>query len=366
MSIQNRIVAFSLSFLGGLTLCAGGDAQAADFAHRATLNSTSQRIGIGRTAVELLVPQAGRGASAIGDALLRQFGTSTTGVTTAGKVSVVSRPQRVRYLSDDWYLEVLGDGTAARYRNFQRIAAAADATYGKSVKMDHGTLERLGREFILSDLRSFVTVGTSEQLVASHSAYRVDSISQDATTAPVQQSAAVSTVIFSRTVNGVAVVGPGSKVAVLFDANHSIVGFDFDWPTYGSAGRTQTTLGLAATHSRASTVLPNDPFGAGRTLERLECGYYDGGARKRATATPIQPACLYHYTSLKRTLDDAGAVEETRAAFAEPLPVGTTVEADPKWPEALALCSGSRLCGTVPSVREAADSGALPRTPSGD
>lgn len=73
---------------------------------------------------------------------------------------------------------------------------------------------------------------------------KLHSLSQDTTTAPVQQSAAIDTVIFSRVVNGVAVVGPGSKVAVLFDANHSIVGFDFDWPTYASAGRTQPIIGL--------------------------------------------------------------------------------------------------------------------------
>lgn len=75
---------------------------------------------------------------------------------------------------------------------------------------------------------------------------------------------------------------------------------------------------------------------------------------------------MYHYTSLTRTLDVTGAAEDTRAAFAVPLPVGTTVEADAKWSESLALCTGSRLCSTTPVVRAPADSGVLPSTPSRD
>lgn len=366
MTTQNRTRALSLSLLGGMLLCAGGSAHAADFAFRSSLDASSKRSGLGRASVEVLTPRAGRGATAVADELFRKFRGSTSALSTAGTYSVVNRAQRVRYVGDGWYLDVMGDGTAARYRNIKRIDEASDAGFGKSAKMDHATLERLGREFILGTLRGFVSLSTSDQLVASHSAYRVDTIGQEAATAPVQQSFALSTVIFSRTVNSVPVVGPGSKVAVLFDATGAIVGFDFDWATYEATGRTQSALDLTATHTRARSVLPNDPFAAGRTLERLECGYYDGGARRRSSATPIQAACMYHYTSLSRILDTSGAAEDTRAAFAVPLPVGTTVEADAKWPESLALCTGSRLCGTTPVVRAPADSGALPSTPSGD
>ena len=75
---------------------------------------------------------------------------------------------------------------------------------------------------------------------------------------------------------------------------------------------------------------------------------------------------MYPSTSLTRTLDVTGAAEDTRAAFAVPLPVGTTVEADAKWSEAQALCHGRRLLCINPELRTPAHSGVLPSTPSRD
>lgn len=359
--------ALSLSLLSGATLFAAiAPAHAADFAYRTTLDAVSRRGGIGRASVDVLEARAGRGAAAVAAELFGKFRTSTSGVSTAGTYTTVVRRDRTRYLGDGWYLDVLADGTAGRYRNYTRIADAADARYGSSAKLDHTTLERQARDFVNTSLRGFVTVGTSEALVASHSAYRVDSISAEGTTAPPSESVAVSAVVFSRTIGGVSVVGPGSKVAVLFDATGAVAGFDFDWPTYAATGRAQTTLDVSATHGRARAVLPHDPFGPGRTLMRLECGYYDGGARKRGVATPIQPACVYHYTSMQVETDVTGARQVTRAAFAMALPVGSRVEADPKWRESLALCEGSTLCGTDSSAPAPVDAAVEPMTPSLD
>ncbi|MBI4511074.1 MAG: hypothetical protein HY698_15685 [Deltaproteobacteria bacterium] len=322
-----------------------GKADAADYSARRTLDAASRTSGLGRSSVELLSRAKGPGQDIVMKTILEKYRTSTGGVTTSGEYQIDQQATRTRISGSGWYLQVHGDGTMVRYRNIARLDAGA--RLGKPVvyRMTNDELEKRGRDFISRDLSGFIKLGQNETLVPFKTEYQVDG-GQSASGGSATNLVVASTVVFSRTIDGLHVVGPGSKVAITFINDGTPVGFDFDWAPYARTGRKQEVLAVSKILERGKRFLPT---GGTTKLQRFECGILDQGARRRDPSALLQSACYFHQMSTRvgdaarNRLNPADGL--IRSAHADPIPAGLTVEPDLKWPQAMALCTSSTLCG---------------------
>ncbi len=323
--------------------------------YREILNKNSRANGLGRAKLPLLERQPGRGAKVVGAELLARYRDSRAGITTAGAYTSDANGKRVRYTgADGWYLQVYGDGSAVRYRNYPYLDSASNFPLPRTERLPDNRLEALARSFIANDLARYVQLSRSDGLEAFSVVLEIDGFQQNIPGAPVREEVRASTVNFVRTVDGVPVVGRGSKVSVIFANNGMPVGFDLDWPTYAATGETQSVVGPSAVNQRALKILPVNPFAARSTIRRYECGYYDDGARRRDAKAPVQAACFIQYVAT--TVGDAARNKVDpndglfKAGYADAIPAGLVVMADQGWPQAMLLCTGEPGCGKAPPI----------------
>jgi hypothetical protein len=244
-----------------------------------------------------------------------------------------------------WSLDVTADGNGVEY---QDAAAGARAhALGKPVtqKMSADELEQKGRDFIASKLSSQIVLGANEELVAVRADYRFEG-GQDAKTGEVSQAVVANRIVFGRTLNGVPVVGNGSKVVLTFVNDGSLESFRYDWPQYQAAA-SQNLVDAGEILSRVQKVIgarngvatPTSgvavPSSEGQAypvaltpntkLQALECGYYDAGSFTRHAAQSVQPGCAYHAVS-----QDSNGM---RAGYAGAVPAGDQFDQDEAWLE---------------------------------
>jgi hypothetical protein len=319
---------------------------AADFPQRTALAQRSASVGLGRAQVTLLSRDAGPGAAAQVDALATRFGQSALAVTTRGSAEQLVKAGSIGLRGDGWLLQAYADGTRVRYRNYAALDAKASLARPVAQRLTPPALETLGRRFIAAHLADLLALDTTEALVPLFTEHEISGAVGvgPGAVAPEEQVTA-STIVFGRTVDGVAVIGPGSKVAVLFANDGEPVGFDFDWPRYTPTARTQRVLALPEILERSHGLTSLDLQAPGVTVKRMECGYFDAGARRHDPAALIQAGCSLHYT--QRTIVDTEAHRRdatsghTLAAIVDVLPAGEVVERDHGWPQALRLTDGS-------------------------
>lgn len=345
----------SIRILAVGVLLTASIADASDYPFRQTLDRTSASSGPGRTTMPLLTRQAGPGMRATADAFVQRFAGATGNLHTRGAFRVVDGPARarIRYLGDaGWDLRVFNDGTALSYRNTAYLNSAANPSRPASQRMANDQLESLGRALIANQLAPFVLLARNETLVALFSEHRIDRAIAVGGADPSGEEVTESSVIFARTVDGSAVVGGGSKIAIHFANDGTPVALDLDWPVYAAQRTTVDILPIDSIGKRATALLPADPFAADSVLQRIECGYFDAGSRRGDLTAAIQPAC-YYFVRTTRVIDpDLNRLDPNDglgvAAIAEPIPAAVQVGVDSRWPEALALCSGDPRCGVAP------------------
>lgn len=353
--MTSRLHVICLSAAG--VLLAASTAHASDYPFRTSLGLSSAASGPGRATMPLLVRRAGPGVRAAADAFVRRFAGATGNVHTRGSFRTIIGPEiripRVRYVGDaGWDLRVYHDGTALSYRNTAYLNSASNPSRPATQRLSNDQLEALGRAFIANELGSLVPLERNETLAALFSEHRIDRAMAVGETAPVSEEVSESSVIFTRAIDSSAVIGGGSKIAIQFANDGTPVAFDIDWPVYASQGTQVDVLALDAIHRRASAVLPVDPFAHDAQLQRVECGYFDAGARRGDVTAAIQPACAYFVQTTRVGDPERNRVDPSDgllvSAFVEPIPAGAKVAVDGRWPEALLLCTGDTRCGTAP------------------
>jgi hypothetical protein len=162
----------------------------------------------------------------------------------------------------------------------------------KALKVDSGALA-----YIHSKLGASIVLGENEELVPLLTDYRLEG-SQDLSIGLVTRSVAANRIVFGRKLNGVPVVGNGSRVVITFANDGSVESFFYDWPKYVSTdaqslvtpstllGRIQQAVSARTGVASAFTAaVPEQKEAAGRValdtgtrLESMQCGYYDAGA----------------------------------------------------------------------------------------
>lgn len=313
---------------------------AADSSFRVSLDAKSRRVGVGHPSLPILVRLAGPGREMATAKLLNRLGASSSLSVRieAGATTEVS-DDRSRTTAGDWSLTVFADGTKAKFQNYAYLTRHPELIRKVERRMPQEEAEKRGAAFIASELSEFVVVGSNEALVPLKTIYEIRQAQSVNSKTPDPAEAVSTTAVFSRTVNGVAIVGTGSKVAVTMANDGKVVAFDYDWAPLAYGGEQQEVLGLSSINRRAAGLSGKNMSPGSVAMKHFECGYADLGARKAGSGSVLQPACVLQYLDEKAV---AGGIITSGHGYL--IPTGVNVRADKGWPEAQALCLGSDVC----------------------
>jgi hypothetical protein len=215
-------------------------------------------------------------------------------------------------------------------------------------------LQSAGRDFIARALADTIVLGPTERLEPDVTSARMDGgVAVDGKSA--YSAVVANRIVFTREIEGIPVMGAGSKVTITFLNDGSVESFRYDWPQYVPTERIQATANVEEILKRVQRVAgmqtdrdfmrksdypsssqgpPPLETGSKATLQRLACGYYDSGVMVREADAPVQPGCYYHVVY---ATGDGKFI--ARAARSGAVPAGQPFESDRSWPEA-ALLSG--------------------------
>lgn len=331
----------NLNFLTAAALAAGvmissATSQAEDLPQTKTRQQLSVSQGFGVTSLPVLQRGSAVNQNEVSNALIQNLRP----LSAHQSASVGGA---LRTTGDQWLLQVSSDGTAAEFRDLAVEASAHSLGKPISEKMNAGEMEQKGRAFIAAHLTSNIVLGKGEQLVALRADYRSEG-GQDLATGKTDSAVVANRIVFGRTINGVPVVGNGSKVMITFTNDGSVESFRYDWPTY-QAGSAETVVGPGEVLSRLQKVVgvrtgdspvsvaavPSNAAKAfpltltpNAQLQALECGFYDSGSPARKT-NAVQPGCTYLAVS-----HDANGM---RSGVAGAVPAATSFSSDPGWLE---------------------------------
>ena len=307
-------------------------ASAEPSAERDRITRVSLSEGLGARTVPLLEvvsPEGGRDGQLNRIlALLAGSPDRRIHVRNAGRSSVSGRSTVLFAADESWYLEVMGDGSRFRYRgNIDEPAEDGDGTPGR---LDLGTLERLGRAFVVDRLAPLIPPVGGETLVFLGSRYLREGSTTE--TEPFTSEVRANIAIFGRAIDGVFVAGPGSKITIWFSRVGEPVAFFADWPTYRRTSREQETLDIDGIRHRVRRYADKSQHLIARNLTSFECGYLDLGVFKRQTGI-IQTGCLAVHR---------GPIGAFHYGAIETIPIGVAVVSDPQWPVTRFIATGRR------------------------
>ncbi len=334
MTLKWTILSLGVACLAGIPLAEAGTSFA-----RADANAAqSLASGMG-TARPLLLQRLAGNADATLATLLP--------TVCKGACASATRETRdgVQHVSGDgWQLDVSADGTMAEFSDDRVRARAHDLGVDAAAAIPPATLEAAGRRFIATRLAGVVALRPGEQLVPE-ATYARNEGGIDSNGLRAAERTTAQRIVFTREIDGIPVVGNGSKIAITFSNDMTVESFRYDWPDYvirGSAPamvardvllqRVQSVVGTRTGQPSAKAIAVNAgaataDLGGGAELNRLECGYYDAGLPDRDASAPVQAGCVYHAVH-----SEAGAVV-TRAGYAGAVPAAVQPEADARWPE---------------------------------
>ncbi|WP_394849649.1 hypothetical protein LZC95_19630 [Pendulispora brunnea] len=353
-----------------ITTLFGAIAMASPSPHSDALAARSLTSGMAVSSVPVLVRDGGPGPDAALRGLLTRLGVSAS--------TQAAQPGRTRAAGQGWHLDVFADGSAAEFVDEGATTRLRAQGTDPAVAMAPLDLEARARAFIAAHLADVITLGSGESLlVDATSTQQQGGMRADGTALPTTILA--NRIVFRREIDGIPVVGAGSKVIVTFLNDGTVQSFRYDWPRYAKTGSTQDavppgdilqrvrhvvgartgskTLAQVEVPSVATGTTTMD-LGSDVMLQRLECGYYDPGVLVRDARAPIQAGCYYRALHV---VAPQGA--PMRAGVAGAVPAGAIPEPDPRWPEE-ALLRGVRSSGPVPAPTATRASAASPASRS--
>lgn len=303
------------------------------------LNSLSARSvtnGFQRSTLVVLTPDPGPGRQVVAKRLLSKLNGNLGRRLVATNFKESQNDNRlVSYISENSYLDVYADGTKFRFRG--DIDNAKQIVTTPTAKLANAELESLGRAFITKNLSDFVKRGRNDSITFLGTRYLHNGGTDLKGTTTDEVIANIA--IFGREVNGVPVVGSGSKIAVWFTNDREPIGFDVDWSSYRPTALTQRILSKEQLEARiqAANIPLKDSSNA--KLSRYECGYVDLGATRRGKS--IQAGCSLSYVGHTGPTNAAG--ESLTWARVEFVPAGVRVLEDSRWPLARLIAKQGEL-----------------------
>lgn len=309
-----------------LTALCTAPAHAGHSDYLTSLTALSKEKGFPRERLELLQPQAGPGKEKIAVHLQKLLASGELGRGLTVKLGrPTQRGKTLSHVTDRGSLEVFADGSRFRLRGDFNSIKPIPAAEGTG-QLPPEQLEKLGREFVQQKLKGIITLHQGEKMTFLGTRYLRQG-GADLQGKRKSEELFGNIAIFGREVDGLPVVGSGSKIAVWFAPDGEVIGADVDWPAYRPSGRKVALLMRGALMERVKSVAPRTDRAKGEaTMTRFECGYVDLGATRRSPRTPIQPGCSVAYQGSD---GDSGG---TAWASTEYIPAGKKVIPDKRWP----------------------------------
>ena len=298
------------------------------------------------------MPELRREAGRSADATLAGLRDSMGGRYTGEGVKD-SAGGRVRAGGDTWTLQVFGDGTGAEFLDRAAAGLAHSTGVDPSKAISTDSLESAGRAYIERTLSKAIVLQRGERMVRAATSFRSEGgVARDGS-APYSAVTAAR-VVFSREIEGIPVVGAGSKVTITFLNDGTVESFRYDWPTYTRTANMQRLASAQeilrrvqrVTGTRAKSNMYQDlpapasieaisqpmRLGSDAQLQDLKCGYYDPGFANRSATAPVQAGCYYHVLHM-----DGQGEFPTTAGYSGAVPAAQSPARDASWPEETVL-----------------------------
>jgi hypothetical protein len=301
-------------------------AVAEESAYRRSLTERALKEGFGRSEVQKLSVAAASDRSKTAERLREQASSGAFGklITLTFDKPIQEDDKTLSFVADEGYLQIYADGSRFKLRGDIAKVNPVEADGGKE-RIEIGRLERLARDYVQGPLKEFVVMQDGESLTFLGSRYfRQGGGSVNERTGKEYLVANIA--VLGREVDGVPVVGSGSKIAVWITPDGEVVGADVDWPQYKRGGDSEPLLPVDELRRRITAA--SIPVESSETVKiaRFECGYVDLGATRRKADAPIQPGCAISYNGVE--------TNEMSGVFARQdfVPAGRTVDVDERWP----------------------------------
>lgn len=232
-----------------------------------------------------------------------------------------------------WFLEVNQSGEVFRYRNTDELNKLGVGVPLAKRMSDADAIDR-ATQFVRGPLGDTVVLGAGETLNPWYVSSKivVSGLASEVGVEPDKRVSAVK-VVFTRAIDGVPVLGNGSKVTVFMTHDGNPVGFEVNWARLQRGTGEQRSIGRTGAHERVSRVEhSNTAAREAATSTYLECGLYDSGIGEAGTR--LQPACLHSYSL---ALPATGLV--SKMSRIDAVPIGTVVQREKSWAEAEVFAS---------------------------
>lgn len=346
MLIKPKVRLLTLFVVCVATLTASAQLASAEYLpERQRLDKSSRSDALQEADVPVLDRLNGPGAYTVRNDMLRHFQTSKTPVTTAGEYTEETTDYDSTAIGKDgWLLRATADGTYVEYYNFAYLEKTSPVDVSK--RLSSSELISRGEQFIKNRLDSFIKLQANEKLVPLHTRYQLQGAASEDGKYTEAETVLANEITFGRKVDGVHVVGPGSKIQLIFANTGEVIGFAYDWPTYKAAGKQQTTS-RSVIENRMREHGDHNIADSNVVVDRMECGLFDPGIRVRPSSEPVQSACIYMTTkSIKASDTVEGTTGNLTSAMSTAIPAGDDVLPDEYWPAARLMCNGESFCGT--------------------
>lgn len=269
-------------------------ADAKDFAARIQLREQSAVNGVGKRTSQLLRrTKSGHKDLAISRTL---NALEQGGVLSDSKVDRTEKGYlKTTYIGGNWHVSIYGDGEKIKFRKGRMSAAAKEGDEERAIRMlidDRKTneeLEVLGRRVIERVISKVVSFSKSDVIVPSHTLHLVEG-SKSKNGSSTKELVSGSTIVFSRRINDINVVGSGSKIAVMFDNSGNLEGFDVQWSSFEPLSSKIDNVSGDMQRERINALLSKHKGEV--KIDSVECGYVDFGFMRRIKVSDrMQTGC---------------------------------------------------------------------------
>ena len=299
---------------------------AEEFAYRKSLTESAMKEGFGQDEVKTLSVAVASDRSKTAERLREEASSGALGKLLALSFDkpVQDGKKTVSFVAEQGYLQVYADGSRFRLRGDLGTVKPAEANGGKE-RIEIDRLEKIARDYVQGPLKEFISLQDAEALTFLGSRYLRQgggSVTGD----KGKEYLVANIAILGREVDGVPVVGSGSKIAIWFTPEAEVVGVDVDWPQYNRGEKRQPLLSVEELRRRvAAASVPIEDTEKVKVV-RFECGYVDLGATRRKAEAPVQPGCAISYRGVEG--------DEMDGAFARQdfVPAAQQVYPDERWP----------------------------------
>jgi len=293
-------------------------------AYSRQLRDNSAINGIGREEVTILNRLPGPGRDNVFDELLNRFNENEDGIYTSHNYEIINDSGNIIVAGSikGWNLSVSEDGSSVSYRNYEYRNTIA-GQFNNQLTENYQVLENKGKTFILTKLKGLISIGDNDLIIPS--GLQLERLVYELPNEKREEKVAGCAVFYSREVEGIPIIGPGSKIAVFFTSDGTPYGFEYDWPEYQTTMIIVSVLDIAGITNRNKRYYDSVLNGDSDSIltDMIECGYFDEGHEFLEEENLLQPACIYYSHSINKN----------GFSRAIAIPAGELVIENPSWPQ---------------------------------